>query len=173
MGNFFWYTINQYIGYYIILSLFKHRNFRHKKIYLQINKYIMAKTISEKQLMQEFKKFDINQDGFISVYDLKYVLKMVDIEFSDEGVELMIAVVDLDGDGQINYEEFVKLISMIDANENCKIDYEEFVAWKNLENPIVEVDVGSELDTVVDAESKQSFYDIVKLAIIVNKIAKK
>lgn len=78
---------------------------------------------SGQELVEEFKEFDKNGDGLVSVSELKYVMAklgtfffiekigaMVDVIFavigerlSDEQVAEIVRMADVDGDGQINY----------------------------------------------------------------------
>ena len=43
--------------------------------------------------------------------ELRFVMKNIGEKMSDEEIEEMITEADIDGDGQINYEEFVKLMT--------------------------------------------------------------
>ena len=116
----------------------------------------MTKIISEDELLHEFKVLDLDEDGFISIGNLREALDNLEMDISDEGIEMMIALVDINGDGQIDYEEFVKLLSMIDTNENCKIEYDEFLAWKKSAIPVL--------------DPKTYLYDIEKLVFKINEL---
>ncbi|KAK7268941.1 hypothetical protein RIF29_21651 [Crotalaria pallida] len=64
----------------------------------------------EKEFKEAFKVFDKDQNGYISASELRDVMiKLGDIVTHKE-VEEMINEADLDGDGQINYDEFVKFM---------------------------------------------------------------
>jgi Ca2+-binding EF-hand superfamily protein len=54
--------------------------------------------------------FDKDNDGYISAAELRHVLTNIGEKLSDEEVDEMIREADIDGDGQINYEEFVKMM---------------------------------------------------------------
>ncbi len=70
----------------------------------------VAEPVVENDLMTQFKKIDTNSDGFISAAELKDTMKGLNMDLTDEDIDMMIAKVDIDGDGQINYEEFVKMM---------------------------------------------------------------
>ena len=52
--------------------------------------------------------FDKDGNGFITSSELKHYLTNLGEKMSDEEVEQLIKEADIDDDGQINYEEFVK-----------------------------------------------------------------
>ncbi|KZV28109.1 calmodulin-like protein 11 [Dorcoceras hygrometricum] len=61
-------------------------------------------------LREAFNVFDRDQNGYISADELGHVMICLGEALTAEELELMIKEVDLDGDGQVNYEEFVKII---------------------------------------------------------------
>lgn len=63
---------------------------------------------SEEELKEAFRVFDKDQNGFISATELRHVMANIGERLTDEEVGEMISEADVDGDGQINYEEFVK-----------------------------------------------------------------
>ncbi|MCO5564830.1 hypothetical protein L7F22_018498 [Adiantum nelumboides] len=70
----------------------------------------MKDTDSEEELKEAFRVFDKDQNGFISAAELRHVMTNLGEKLSDEEVDEMIREADVDGDGQINYEEFVKMM---------------------------------------------------------------
>ncbi|URE48218.1 receptor kinase 1 [Musa troglodytarum] len=70
----------------------------------------MKDTDSEEELKEAFRVFDKDQDGFISAAELRHVMTNLGEKLTDEEVDEMIREADVDGDGQINYEEFVKVM---------------------------------------------------------------
>lgn len=66
----------------------------------------------KKQDLQEaFRVFDVDRNGYISVDELKQVMAKLGEELSQEVLEAMIHEADVDQDGQVNYEEFVRILS--------------------------------------------------------------
>lgn len=55
--------------------------------------------------------FDRDGNGFITAAELRHVMTTLGEKLSDEEVDEMIREADVDGDGQINYEEFVALMT--------------------------------------------------------------
>merc|ERR1719469_917167 len=68
----------------------------------------MKDTDTEEELIEAFKVFDIDCDGFISGSELRTAMTNLGEKLSDVEVDEMIREADMDGDGQINYDEFVK-----------------------------------------------------------------
>ncbi|EEB12921.1 calmodulin, putative [Pediculus humanus corporis] len=62
----------------------------------------------EKELRDAFRVFDKHNRGFISASDLRAVLQCLGEELSEE--EKMIREVDVDGDGRIDFFEFVRAL---------------------------------------------------------------
>merc|ERR1712193_561390 len=65
---------------------------------------------SEEELMDAFKVFDKDGNGYISSAELRHVMTNLGEKLTDEEVEEMIREADVDGDGQVNYDEFVKMM---------------------------------------------------------------
>merc|ERR1712039_602201 len=69
----------------------------------------MKDTDTEEELIEAFKVFDRDGNGFISAAEFRHVMTNLGEKLTDEEVDEMIREADVDGDGQINYEEFVKM----------------------------------------------------------------
>ncbi|KAL4238659.1 hypothetical protein ACF0H5_003366 [Mactra antiquata] len=65
---------------------------------------------SEKDIMEAFKVFDPDNLGYILASDLRHIMTTKGDKMTDEEVDEMIEDADLDGDGHIEYEEFVKML---------------------------------------------------------------
>ncbi|RNA44698.1 neo-calmodulin-like isoform X2 [Brachionus plicatilis] len=61
----------------------------------------------DKELREAFKVFDRKGNGFITSSDLRSVLQCLGEQLTEDEIEDMIEEVDIDGDGRIDYEEFV------------------------------------------------------------------
>merc|ERR1711934_955476 len=70
----------------------------------------MKDTDSEEEIKEAFKVFDKDGNGFISAAELRHVMTNLGEKLTDEEVDEMIREADVDGDGQVNYEEFVKIM---------------------------------------------------------------
>ena len=65
---------------------------------------------SEDELREAFKVFDKDGDGFVSASELRHVMVNLGEELTDEDVDEMIREADIDGDGQIGFEEFARMM---------------------------------------------------------------
>merc|ERR1712048_1157190 len=70
----------------------------------------MKDTDTEEELIEAFKVFDRDGNGFISAAELRHVMTNLGEKLTDEEVDEMIREADVDGDGQVNYDEFVKMM---------------------------------------------------------------
>lgn len=70
------------------------------------------KTSDDQEVIKEaFRVFDRNGNGLISAAELRHVLTSIGDKLTDEEADEMIRAADVDGDGQINYEEFSRVLS--------------------------------------------------------------
>ena len=70
----------------------------------------MKDTDNEDEIREAFRVFDKDGNGFISAAELRHVMTNLGEKLTDEEVDEMIHEADVDGDGQINYQEFVKMM---------------------------------------------------------------
>ncbi|CAF0761406.1 unnamed protein product [Adineta ricciae] len=66
---------------------------------------------SREELFRAFQVFDLDQNGYITMEELRTVLQATGDHPTDEDALEMIAEADIDGDGRINYDEFVLIMS--------------------------------------------------------------
>ncbi|XP_022958889.1 calmodulin-like [Cucurbita moschata] len=73
----------------------------------------IMKEETEQKLKDAFKVFDKNQDGYISANELRHVHLMLNLgeKLTDKEVLEIIGEADLNGDGQVDYPEFVKIMT--------------------------------------------------------------
>ncbi|XP_022242102.1 calcium-binding protein E63-1-like isoform X1 [Limulus polyphemus] len=61
-------------------------------------------------LLAAFRVFDKDRNGFITRDELRVAMEMIGEPVSDEQLDELIKVTDVDNDGRINYEEFVRIL---------------------------------------------------------------
>ncbi|XP_046535934.1 calmodulin-like protein 3 [Equus quagga] len=65
---------------------------------------------SKEEIREAFCMFDKDGNGFISTAELRHVTTRLGEKLTKEEVDKMIWAADVDGDGQVNYEEFVRML---------------------------------------------------------------
>lgn len=65
----------------------------------------------EKELRDAFRVLDSQKKGVIPTDDLRWILKSLGDDITDQEIEDMIAETDTDGSGTVDYEEFKSLMS--------------------------------------------------------------
>ncbi|KAK4781068.1 hypothetical protein SAY87_017174 [Trapa incisa] len=65
---------------------------------------------TKEELMKAFRIIDQDNNGKISAGDIKRIAKDLGESFSDSDIQEMIQRADLDGDGEINVEEFIRIM---------------------------------------------------------------
>ncbi|XP_022247576.1 calmodulin-A-like [Limulus polyphemus] len=85
--------------------------------YLWFNEFLfmmskkMKESDREEELREAFRVFDRNGDGFISSSELSHVMFNLGEKLTEDDVDDMIKEADLDGDGLVNYQEFVTILT--------------------------------------------------------------
>merc|ERR1711983_587240 len=69
------------------------------------------KGLSQDTLKDAFRIFDKDDDGFISVEELRSIMKNLGDKMTDEELDEMLDAADTKHDGLVNYSEFVMLLS--------------------------------------------------------------
>lgn len=65
---------------------------------------------SKEDVKEAFRVFDKDGNGYINASELQYVMTTLGEKLTNEEVEDMLKEADIDEDGAINYEEFVKIL---------------------------------------------------------------
>ncbi|KAL5276839.1 hypothetical protein ACFFRR_002198 [Megaselia abdita] len=79
--------------------------------FLQMMSKKMVGADGEFELKEAFKVFDKDNDGLISSSELRHVMMNLGERLSEADVDDMIKDADMDGDGMINYNEFVMILT--------------------------------------------------------------
>ena len=60
------------------------------------------------ELLYAFKKFDLDGSGYITAKELKFILSKVDFFYTETQIQSMIASVDGDKDGRLNFQGIIQ-----------------------------------------------------------------
>lgn len=82
-----------------------------EKVFLDLmsNKKLQTSE-TEEEFIEAFKVFDRDGNGLISAAELKHVMTNLGEKLTDEEIETMLEEADLDKDGAVNYQDFVKMM---------------------------------------------------------------
>ena len=69
----------------------------------------MKENNNKDEIHEICKVFDKEANGFISMVELSHVMTSLGEELTEEEVKEMIKEADIDGDGQVSYEDFKKI----------------------------------------------------------------
>lgn len=61
----------------------------------------------EQGLIDAFNVFDMDGDGFIEKHELREIMEKLGTKLTEPELEAMIKAIDEDGDGKVNYQEFL------------------------------------------------------------------
>ena len=70
----------------------------------------MNDTDIDKELHEAFDYFDMDRDGYITPHELRTGMMNIGEEYTPEEAEEMIKEGDLNNDGKIDYDEFMKIV---------------------------------------------------------------
>ncbi|CAF0860636.1 unnamed protein product [Rotaria sordida] len=83
-----------------------------------VKKAVDTNKNSREELFRAFQVFDLDQNGFITMEELRTGIQLISTVLqatgdrpTDEDALEMIAEADIDGDGRINYDEFVLIMT--------------------------------------------------------------
>ena len=65
----------------------------------------------EEEMVEAFKVFDKDGNGLISAAELRHVLTNLGAKLTDDDVDEIIRKADINGDGKVNYQEFVTMMT--------------------------------------------------------------
>ncbi|NXI64637.1 CETN1 protein, partial [Anseranas semipalmata] len=82
--------------------------------FLQVMAQKMVQPYSKKEILKGFKLFDYDGTGKISFEKLKLVASELGEDITDEELQEMIDEADVDGDGEVDREEFLRILTLTD-----------------------------------------------------------
>ena len=72
--------------------------------FLKLMLPVFTGKFDDESLLFAFKKFDLNNTGYITATELRQVLSKIGQNYSEREIEAMIRTVDRDGDGRLNFK---------------------------------------------------------------------
>jgi len=78
-----------------------------------IARFVMEEDTSalEEELREAFRLYDKQGNGYINVSDLRDILRALDEKITEDELDEMIAEIDTDGSGTVDFDEFMEMMS--------------------------------------------------------------
>lgn len=84
---------------------------------------------TDQEIVAAFKFIDLDHNNFVGAAEIRHILVCMGEMITDEEIDMMIAMVDLDGDGQVSFKEFRSLVlhpnpGLVDMHKEINKDKE-------------------------------------------------
>jgi serine/threonine-protein phosphatase 2B regulatory subunit len=66
---------------------------------------------SDQEILNAFRSFDLDKNNYVGAAEIRHVLISIGERATDEEVDEMIKMVDKDGDGQVSFDEFYRMVT--------------------------------------------------------------
>lgn len=80
------------------------------------DRQLRQKSANSKDIIEAFRHFDKDKDGFWGIGDLRYMFNQIDVERTEDQLQETLEEVDVDGDGRIGFEDFRKTMTSFIPN---------------------------------------------------------
>eukprot|EP00931_Biecheleriopsis_adriatica_P049221 TRINITY_DN2846_c0_g1_i1.p1 TRINITY_DN2846_c0_g1~~TRINITY_DN2846_c0_g1_i1.p1 ORF type:complete len:369 (+),score=114.94 TRINITY_DN2846_c0_g1_i1:58-1164(+) len=76
-----------------------------------INPGLEHRPFTDEEIKEAFTTFDLDNNRFVGAAEIAHILKLIGEEVSEQEIDEMIRMCDSDGDGQVTFDEFYKLMT--------------------------------------------------------------
>lgn len=76
-----------------------------------INPGLEHRAFSDEEIKLAFDTFDLDNNRFVGAMEIRHILAVIGEEANDEEIDEMIRMCDNDGDGQVTFDEFQKMMT--------------------------------------------------------------
>ena len=80
--------------------------------FLRLMMPVFTGRVEDEDLYYAFKKFDLDNSGYISIKELQQILARIGQNYSFDEISELVSKVDSNFDGRLSYNEFVKLMKL-------------------------------------------------------------
>ena len=105
--------LDRHVGYEAMMKKFR----SHGKKTIDFPKFFkmvedtIDNTCNDDDVISAFRVFDRNRSGFIPAADLREIMRNLDQKLTENEMNEIIKMADIDGDGRIDYEEFIQMMN--------------------------------------------------------------
>ena len=78
---------------------------------LKCHQMLLVQVMDSILSSQAYRVFDKDGNGYVSAGELRFVMSKLGVHFSDEELEEMVLEADLNGDGQVSFDEFYNMMA--------------------------------------------------------------
>merc|ERR1711972_165164 len=82
-----------------------------KRLQGMANAGMEHRPFSDEEIKQAFDTFDLDKNRFVGAAEINQILQLIGEEVTDEEIDEMIRICDTDGDGQVTFDEFYKMMT--------------------------------------------------------------
>lgn len=75
------------------------------------NEELQGEEFTEDEIVEAFRAFDLDKNNYVGAAEIRHVLITIGERPTDEEVDEMIRMVDKNGDGQVAFEEFFRMVT--------------------------------------------------------------
>ena len=75
------------------------------------SQFIHSQPFTDAEIKEAFYTFDMNGNGYVGAAEIRFVMDALGEQVTDEEIDEMIRMLDVDGDGEVNFREFYKMAS--------------------------------------------------------------
>ncbi|KAI3669892.1 hypothetical protein L6452_41355 [Arctium lappa] len=116
----------------------------------------------EREFRTVFARFDADNDGKISALELRSYFESIGEYMSDQEAEGVIDELDTDGDGFIDFEDFMRMVKGDDEKEDVKAAFEMFEYEKGC-GEISAMSLQKTLSRLGDSKSYEECLEMIKV----------
>jgi len=118
------------------------------------------------QLKQAFKFFDKNDDGTITTEEINVVMESIGLQISKQELEDIMADLDVNGDGHMDFDEFVQMMDRRMSVHSQRAEIEDTFKFfdKNGDGKITFEELKEVLLTLGEEVSDKDVWDMIKEA---------
>ena len=108
--------LDRHVGYEVMMKKFRShgkKTINFPKFLKMVEDYIdtIDNTCNDDDVILAFRVFDRNRSGFIAAADLREIMRNLDQTLTENEMDEIIKMADIDGDGRIDYEEFIQMMN--------------------------------------------------------------
>jgi Ca2+-binding EF-hand superfamily protein len=124
----------------------------------------MTETIDEEKIKEMFDLFDADGGGSIDVAELTHALVNLGISDTQAEIDALVAQIDADGSGEIEFDEFVEVMQQLMAARDSAT--EMYKAFKYFSDGKERITLGDLRKTCIDIDDEQTEVALAEMMVV-------